>query len=167
MEKKRIKQWGKIKLFETSCCGIPAYPSAHKSLSLIKALMETDEPVKQLNIKEKPMQIKKEVEETVAPVEAPVEVKEEAKPEEEVKPEAETPEETVAAESEVSEKKANVDLTKALTDALVKAIGIASTERGLVATEKVDLQEEVSKKSMGELAVGMGMFKVDSSERVF
>jgi len=160
IEKKRVKQWGKIRLFETSCCGIPAYPSAHKSYSLIKALTTADlygeEPSDQLNIKENQnMPEEKVATEPEKPVEAPeaeAEKPAEAKPE----VEAEKPAE------EVTEKAINVEsMTTILAKALTIAIEKSATQRGLVSPEeKVEsMREELSKKSMGELAIGMGLFK--------
>lgn len=156
-KKKRIKLWGRINLFETSCVGLPMYPAAHKSYSLVKVLMETEspeEPSDQLNIKENQMP-----EENVDKPEGEAEAKpEEAKPE--VKPEEAKPEEAEAKpEGEESTDK-SIDMTDMLTKALLKAINQAEVQRGLVSPEeKVEKMQEVLKtKSLGELAIMQGLF---------
>jgi len=167
-KKRRIKLWGRINLFETSCVGLPMYPAAHKSFSLIKALTETDlspeEPSDQLNIKEDQMP------EEENKVDAP-EGEAEAKPEEETEsaPEegAEKPEEgaeDAKPEEETTEKAISVEsMTDVLAKALTKAINEAEVKSGLVSPEqKVEkMQEILKKKSLGELAVMQGLFKVD------
>jgi len=158
MKKKRIKQWGKIKLFETSCCGIPIYPAAHKSYSLLKALTETsEEPSEnQLNIKEDQMP-----EEEKAPEEN-VEAKESEEKSEETEEKSE--EKSEADTKPEGEKAISVEsITNVLAKALTKAINEAEIKRGLVSPEqKVEkMQEILKKKSLGELAVMQGLFKVD------
>ena len=141
----KIKQWGRIKLWETSCCGIPMYPSAHKSYSLIKALTESnleDEPSDKLNLEEKPM------------------------PEEEEKQEVEEPKEEVSEEIEVKSKRPvtnGVDaemMTGILTKAIVQAIQEAEAKRGLAASDNTleDMQKTLKQKSLGELAIMQGLF---------
>ena len=150
---RKIKEWGKIKLWETSCCGIPMYPKAHKSYSLIKALTETASPEQsdELNKKENQMTEEKTDEE---------------------KPEAETPEEPKAEAEEKPEEKAEAKpeepivnsadkMTGILTKAIVQAIKEAGADnRGLVSNEqKVEMmQESLKKKSLGELAMMNGLF---------
>ena len=140
---KKIKQWGKIRLWETSCCGIPMYPESHKSYSLIKALTETeleDEPSDKLNLEEKPMP----------------EEKEEAK-------EAEEPKETPEPEKPEEPKVENPDIksmTDILANAIKKAIQESEVKRGLSPEENVQKMEEtLKKKSLGELAIMQGLFK--------
>ena len=99
MKKKLVKEWGKIKLLETSAVGIPMYPDAHKSHSnsWVKALRET-EPKDELNKGESPMEEDK-------PEEGEYESKEVSETAEESKPEeSETKEETETAEEAVDEK---------------------------------------------------------------
>ncbi len=136
MEKKKIKVWGKIKLFEASCCGLPVYPMAHKSYSLIKALslIKSDE----LNTKENQM---------------PENEEEKAKAEAEAK----------AKSEEDAEKEKVASMTSILANALTKAINEAEVKRGLVTPEQnVEKMQEVLKtKSLGELAIMQGIFKHD------
>ncbi len=166
MEKKRIKVWGKIKLFETSCCGIPVYPMAHKSFSLIKALslIKSDE----LNTKENQMPEDKPEETPDAPDKP--EDKPEDKPAEPDKPE-DTPEDKPEDKPDApedkpdeSEKSISVEnMTTILANALTKAINEAEVKRGLVSPEEnVEKMQEVLKtKSLGELAIMQGIFKTD------
>jgi len=143
--KRKVKVWNKIKLYETSVVGIPAYPDAHasvESFSLVKALSnaslkgfveEANEISNaQLNLGEVKNTMEKETE----------------------KQEVTT--------SEVSEKDAkaepkSVDMSevvaKAIKDGLKEAMEKLETERGLVA------KQEVKQKSIGEMALDMGLFK--------
>jgi len=96
--KKLKRVWGKIKLLETSAVGIPVYPYAHKSYSLVKALRETEELVSdELNLEKSPMEEGEKPEES----EDKPEESEEETPESEVS-EPEKPEK--AEESEEEEK---------------------------------------------------------------
>jgi len=160
---KKIKQWGKIKLWETSCCGIPMYPAAHKSYSLIKALTETDlsledESSDELNKEENQMPEEETV--TEAPEEEPKteEIKEESEKEE-------TKEESEIEEKSEEPKVSSVDskqMTEVLTKAIVDAIQKAETKRGLSPEENTEkVQETLKKKSLGELAMMQGLFKSD------
>ena len=164
IKKKLVKEWGKIKLLETSAVGIPAYPDAHKSKSnsLVKVLAET-EPEDELNKGESPMEEDK-------PVEGESESKEvsepEAKPEAETPEAAETPAETPAedAPEAVEDKKgmSKEDMMDVMTKGFQAAIKASSTPRGLVALE-VDkaekMQEKVKSMSLGELAIMNGIAK--------
>ncbi len=169
MEKKKIKVWGKIKLFETSCCGIPTYSMAHKSFSLIKALslIKSDE----LNIKEKTMP---ENEEEKAKAEAEAKAKEEAeakaKEETELAEKAEAEDKAKAeaeakakSDEEDAEKEKVASMTSILANALTKAINEAEVKRGLVSPEKdlEKMQEVLKTKSLGELAIMQGIFKTE------
>ena len=171
------KVWKRINIWEVSACGIPMYPKAHKSFSLVKALQESEDLVSdELNEGEKPMEDSEKPEEEKTegsedsgsesekpeeekPAEAPAEAAAEAPA---VKP-GEAPEE--AKEGEESE--GGVDKSaKVLQDAIVKgfriAIKEAQTERGLVSEEKSvqeKMGEELKKKSIGELAVMSGLFQ--------
>jgi len=155
---KKVKVWGKIKLWETSCCGIPIYPYAHKSqdsFSLIKALRETAEPSDELNLGEKPMDEtekseEKSEEKTEESGEAEAEKTEEATGEEEAEKSEEPAEKSVAV-------KEVVDM---MAKAFKQAIAESKVERGLIAQE-VEMKEELSKKSLGELAMMNGLFKSD------
>ena len=143
--KRKVKVWNKIKLYETSVVGIPAYPDAHasvESFSLVKALSnaslkgfveEANEISNaQLNLGEVKNTMEKETE----------------------KQEVTT--------SEVSEKDAKAEpkvvdmsevVAKAIKDGLKEAMEKLETERGLVA------KQEVKQKSIGEMALDMGLFK--------
>ncbi len=149
-KKKKIKIWGKIKLFETSAVGIAAYPDAHLSMnefSLVKALSELDE---ELNIGENTKMVEEPEKEIVESPQEPAQ--EEPKPEpakEEPKPEE--------PEAEKSKPITLEDIQKTVADGMEKALKNAGTERGLVLTEK-EVREELKTKSMGELAIGCGLF---------
>jgi len=163
--KKRTKVWGKIKLWETSCCGIPMYPAAHKSYSLIKALTETEISEKQsdeLNLEKKPKM--PEETENVESEEKSEESEEEAKPEEEEKSEEgeESKEESEEKSEEEAAKSISAEnMTGILADALKKAINETESQRGLVSPEaQVEkMQEDLKTKSLGELALMQGLFK--------
>jgi len=163
--KKLKKLWGKINLLETSAVGIPVYPSAHKSyFSLVKALSEMGEQAlvgDELNLETKKME-GEESAESKEPEEKPEEEsKEESKePEEkaEESSESKSEETTETTETEEKEPEKKSISTEDLT-AIIKAVkeGL-KPERGLV-EEKVDVQKELKKKSIGELAVMCGLFK--------
>jgi len=153
----KIKQWGRIKLWETSCCGIPMYPAAHKSYSLIKALTEAnleDEPSDKLNM-EKNQMPEEEKQEAEEPKEEPkAETPEEAEKSEEPEEKAEEePEEPIANSVKV--------MTDILAKALTKAIDNAEGKRGLLSDEQTaeKVEETLKEKSIGELAVMSGLFK--------
>jgi len=152
--KKKIKIWGKIKLFETSAVGIASYPDAHLSseCSLIKALSRAGE---QLN-KEK---------ETIMPEEEKKaeESQETQEPESEAKePEAEAEAEKPEAEAEEPAKDSKPvtlkDVQEVFSKSLKEALKGSETPRGLVMTEK-EVKDELSTKSVGELAMMTGLFK--------
>jgi len=157
---KKIKQWGKIKLWETSCCGIPMYPEAHKSYSLIKALTEADledEPSDKLNMEKNQMPEEEKAEEPKEEPEAETPEEPEKSEEPEEKPE-EKPEEP-KVEASVNTK----NMTDILAKAITQAISNAEVKRGLVSPEEniEKVQEALKKKSLGELAMMQGLFKSD------
>jgi len=153
MAKKKIRVWGKIRLFEASAVGIAAYPDAHLSardFSLCKALHHT-----QINKKEEEM-----AEEEQTTQEAPQETTEEPKET------SETSEESSEETSEVSEKETTEESTEteksisddklvsALTKAFKEAIKDLEPKRGLVSKEE-NVKDTISKMSTGELALSM------------
>ena len=150
MKKKKIKLWGKIKLFETSAVGIASYPDAHLSaneFSLVKALSESDV---ELNIGDTIM-----VEEPKK-VETPESVLEEQETSTETEKSVE-PEKPEEQEAEKSKLPTLEDIQKAVSNGIKTALEKSGTERGLVPTEK-QIREELKTKSMGELAIGCGLF---------
>jgi len=168
IKKKLVKEWGKIKLLETSAVGIPAYPDAHKSLnSLVKALSET-EPEDELNKGESPMEEDKPEEgESESKVS---ETAEEAEPESAEEEETETEEvaETTKTDEEstetVEDKKgmSKKDMLDMMTKGFQAAIKASGTARGLVAPEvskAKEMQETVKNMSLGELAIMNGIGK--------
>ncbi len=163
-KKKKIKIWGKIKLYETSAVGIAAYPDAHlsaDSFSLIKALSESGD---QLNLEiddimEKDENVQDESEEEVkAREEAEAKAKEEA--DAKAKEEADKAEAEAKAKEEAEKSKPLTidDLQKVVDGAMEKAMKGSETERGLVLTEDEALKE-LKDKSIGELAMMGGLFK--------
>ena len=158
--KRKIKVWNKIRLYETSVVGIPAYPDAHasvESFSLIKALSNASlkgfakesEKINeaQLNTGE----VKNTMEET--------ENKEESKVSEEVEaPEAEAVAEEAPAEApaeESSEEKSAdmaATIAKAIKAGIKDGIKELETERGLVG------KQVIAEKSLGEMAMDKGLF---------
>ena len=157
------KVWKKINIWEVSACGIPMYPKAHKSYSLVKALQESEGLVSdELNEEEKPMEDSEEEKSEEDSGSESEETSEENPAEETPEAPAEAPEEK--PEGEESE---DVDKSaKVLQDAIVKgfriAIKEAQTERGLISPEKSlqeKMGEELKKKSIGELAVMSGLFR--------
>lgn len=167
------KVWKKINIWEVSACGIPMYPKAHKSFSLVKALQESEDLVSdELNEEEKPMEDSEKPEEKSEGEEdsgSESETSEEKPAEESAEAPAvepgEAPEETKEGEESEEAKKSIDGDAKILQDAIVKgfriAIKEASTERGLVSEEKSlqeKMSEELKTKSIGELAVMSGLF---------
>jgi hypothetical protein len=140
---KRVKIWNKIKLYETSAVGIPAYPDAHASagsFSLVKALsnaslkgfVEEGEEISddQLNLTEE-----KETMEENSQVEKVAEVK-------------------VEKTETALEKSVDMSLiVKAIKDGLKDGLKELETERGLV-----EKQAPTAVKSIGELAMERGLF---------
>ena len=155
-KKKKIKIWGKIKLFETSAVGIAAYPDAHlsaNSFSLIKALSESSD---QLNGETDIMKKDEEVETPEEPKPEEPEKKEEPEAPKEPEKEPEKPEEP--KEPEKAGPLTIDDLQKVVDKAMEKAMKGSETERGLVFTEDEALKE-LKDKSIGELAMMGGLFK--------
>jgi len=160
------KVWKKINIWEVSACGIPMYPKAHKSFSLVKALQETEDLVSdELNVEEKPME---DSEEKTEDSESESEETSEATEEKSEEAKEETPAEAPAEEAKPEEKPEGEaeKSAKILQDAIVKgfktAIKEAQTDRGLVAPAKSiqeQMSEELKKKSIGELAVMSGLFQ--------
>jgi hypothetical protein len=139
---KKVKVWGKIKLYETSVVGIPAYPDAHLStnkFSLTKALSELGD---ELNL-----------EETTMP---------EEKTQAESQPSLDSEETTPVGSEEAKEEKQAVPLTQEdvsaiVTKAVKEALKSAETERGLIDKEK-SIKDKLKNKSLGEMAIMQGLF---------
>ncbi len=143
--KRRVKVWNKIRLYETSAVGIPAYPDAHASVdsfSLVKALsnaslkgfVEESEVIGD-TIKFKTEELKETmVEEISQSSTAPVAEKA-----------AEVKTEKSVDMSEV--------IAKAIKEGLKEGLKELETERGLV-----EKQAPSKVKSLGELAMETGLF---------
>jgi len=159
--KRKIKIWNKIRLYETSAVGIPAYPDAHfnTSFSLIKAISnaslkgfveETEEigtiklnteEIETMEEKSQSEEIKKQETETVE------EKSEESKETEEAEAEKEPAGDETEKKSDISEM-----IAKAIKDGIKDGIKEFEAERGLV--EK----QIPTEKSLGELAIKQGLF---------
>jgi len=154
--KKKVRVWGKIKLFETSVVGVPAYPNAHMSTScsLIKALtnhsLAGDEQLNGKNSQEMETEETKEVETE----ETKEEVVEESTEEEPAK------ESTEEAPAE-TEKSISTSIAKAIKEGLAKGFKDLQKERGLVSKDNSQKKAEDTVKSMsaGQLLVDGGLFK--------
>jgi len=151
MEKKRVKVWGKLRLYEASAVGIPSYPDAkYVSFSLIKALTnagfrnELEEMGEtQLNLEEKEETMETgqiESQKSISTEEVEEESTEEVEEEEE-EPKTEKQPDT------------NDLIAKAIKDGIKEALKELETERGLV-----DKGKSLKEKSLGELAMDMGLF---------
>lgn len=160
-EKRRVKVWGKMNLYETSVVGIPAYPDAHastQSFSLIKA-------VSNASFKPKPVDAEKAeigqvgfVEEMAKIDENQLNLKGEEKTMSEENVQAEKSESPVIEKSVVeTEKAVAMDasmITKMIKEGIQEGLKEMEAERGLVSKEKekspADLVKEMS---TGELAI--------------
>jgi hypothetical protein len=158
--KRRVKVWNKIKLYETSAVGIPAYPDAHasvESFSLVKALsnaslkgfVEETEAITTDTIKSLEEENNKET--TMEKQSQSVEIAKEEAVVEEVKTEA------VAEEPKAEETEKQVDMSetiaKAIKEGIKDTLKELETERGLVAKA-----EPARVKSLGEIAIEGGLF---------
>ncbi|HUU86747.1 MAG TPA: hypothetical protein VMX17_03245 [Candidatus Glassbacteria bacterium] len=158
--KRKIKVWNKIRLYEASVVGIPAYPDAHNSVesfSLVKALsnaslkrttgfVEEGEDVSdELNLEEK---------ETMEEKGQAAEIKKQEEPKVEEKEKSET--ETEEPTKEEAEKKSDMNdvIAKAIKDGIKDGLKELETERGLVEKQIPTV------KSLGELAIDKGLFVI-------
>ena len=141
--KRKIKVWGKLKLYEASAVGIPAYPDAHanaSSFSLIKSLSdaslkrktdfaeETEDMGDELNLMEEKETMVEE------------EMKDISKIDDKVTKDAEEEKKTDVSEM----------IAKAIKEGIKELI---EAERGLVA------QQPIKTKSLGEMAIEQGLFR--------
>ncbi len=158
MEKKKIKIWGKINLYETSVVGIPAYPDAHlsaDSFSLIKALSESGD---ELNKEKEMIMPEDEVEETAEESQEPAQTEPAKEPEAEAEPEKPAEAEEPKADSEKDAKPVTLkDVQEVFAKSLKEALKGSETPRGLVMTEK-EVKDKLAEKSIGELAMMQGLF---------
>lgn len=149
--KRKIRVHGKVKLYETSAVGLPAYPDAHASVdsfSLIKTLSNASlrtgfvEEGENIEEAETPQLNLEEKEAMVENTESVPETTEKKVDETEKKVETET--------------KANVpsDIAKAIADGIKAGFKELETERGLVEKQKP------VKKSLGEMAIEQGLFVI-------
>ena len=188
MKEKLVKKiYKKMNIWEVSACGIPMYPKAHKSYSLVKALTESEEPVlvsEELNKENDSMgeeETKPEGEEEKKPEgeeETPGETESEAKPEETEASDVETteakPEEAKSAKTPLISKKVETQLATLINQkvenqmsilmekAFTQALKESQVPRGFVETEadiQKAMQEKLKDMSAGELAVACGLFK--------
>ncbi len=173
-KKKKIREFGYVDLFETSCCGLPSYADAHKSFSLVKSLKDVfpDLVGDQLNFKENnPMVDENQTEDASNPEEKTETSEEKSEESEEKSEESEEKSEEKAEESEEkSEDKAASFSPKDMTEMMAKAIsegiskGMAAiqTNPGLIDKSPAEKQKEFMKSvSIGELAAkAFGMDKI-------
>lgn len=163
--KKLVKEWGKIRLLETSAVGIPVYPNAFfHSYSLIKALSSMDMPDSdKLNLEENSMESEEPEEKEEVESEDSGETESEEKTETEEKPEEKPEEKEPEEESNGVEKSVNFqNLQTLIAKGFKQAIEESTIQRGLIQTEvdtKVEMQKALKKMSIGELAVRCGLFK--------
>lgn len=142
--KRKIKVWGKLRLYETSAVGIPAYPDAHASISsfsLIKALTsskfrgktdfvgETEDMGEQLNLEEEKETMEEQSQEKSIQVETETEIEE-------------------------TKKVDLLEIVKAIKEALKDGLEELETERGFVEKQTPKV------KSLGELAIEQGLFVI-------
>jgi hypothetical protein len=178
MAKRKVKVYGRLRLFETSCVGIPAYPDAHMSsdsFSLTKSVSKSfgslemsdsgDDKItkfkEETQMEENTEVVKADVAETKETVveTAKSDVVAEVKETEvtEVKQESVEVEKQVEAETvksvEVETKSVTADdIMKSLKDNIKEVLKEIEVERGLVA------QAVPKAKSIGELAMECGLF---------
>ena len=138
--KRKIKVWGKLKIYEASAVGIPAYPDAHASInsfSLIKSLStkkfvdETEDIGDKLNLNLEEEEIMTEEEQKSASNEV----------------ETKTVDTKVEEKTDISE-----IIAKAIKEGIKDGLKELETQRGFVEqTQRV--------KSLGEIAMEQGLFK--------
>jgi len=163
-EKKLIRVWGRIRILETSAVGIPVYPAAHKSFSLIKALRETEEPIgEQLNTEGKMTEEESEKTDDSGLSESETtETKEETEESASEEKSEESKEESKDEDESVEKSIGPNEIAEAIKKGVMAAVKEAQTQRGFVEPE-VDVQkqikEELDKKSIGELAIMSGLFQ--------
>lgn len=155
MRYKRVKVYDLIELMEVSPVGIPSYPDA-VNRSLIKSLNAYERPeLEKLNYNTKTEIMEKQ---EVAIEEKPEEATTEPKPEEEKTPEEtkeETPEEPKEeAKEEATEEEVKESVASLLKEILKDELKKLKSERGLVDKKKM------TEKSIGELAIESGLFKI-------
>jgi len=168
MAKKRIKVWGKMNLYETSCVGIPAYPDAHASadsFSLIKSLTnaslkgfaEENEEIggEQLNLQGGNKETMEEESQTVEEPKAEEVVEEEvAEKSAEPEPTEEAVEEPKTEETEKSTDMSEM-IAKAIKDGIKDGIKELEVERGVI-----ENKQPAREKSVGEMAIEQGLFVI-------
>lgn len=141
--KRKIKVHGKIKIFETSAVGIPAYPNAHASaedFSLIKsaksAFVDEVEDIPYQNVAAEKSPHNQEVKNNMSEQEKSASISE-------------------VKETKEIAKSVDMDALKSvLIEAVKTGLKEAQTERGLVSTE-----EKLKAKSLGEALLDSGVFK--------
>jgi len=152
MAKRKIKIYGKIKLFETSAVGIAAYPDAHLSIdsfSLCKALSNAVlTGVDELNLNKE--EIKMSETETDKPEIAESESTTEIKPEDKSEDEKPVEEKLEETEKNITSK----DVESIVKSAIKEALKEMKPERGLIAKEK-SAEEIVKSVPTGALAIEM------------
>lgn len=151
--RRKVKVWNKIRLYETSAVGIPAYPDAHasaSSFSLVKALSnaslrgDTGFVEESEDMSDTIKSMEEEMKETMEEKSQTAEVPEVTKKAEVVETKAEV----------VTEKKEDMSeaIAKAIREGIKEGIKEFETERGLVEKQTPKV------KSLGEMAIDQGLF---------
>ena len=166
--KRKIKVWGKLRLYEASAVGIPAYPDAHanaSSFSLIKSLSnislrrktdfveETEDMGDELNLmEEKETMVEEEMKDIPKTEDKATEDKATEDKATEDKATEDKATEDKATEDVKEEKKTDVSemIAKAVKEGIKELI---EAERGLV------VQQPIKTKSLGEMAIEQGLFR--------
>lgn len=143
----------KVNIFEGSAVGIPAYADAHfctGDFDLVKALSSYSIPVRRAEIPSNT----KMAEEELTP---------QSTEESEDTSEEETTEEDEDTVEEQSEEQKSFTLSESDLKSLISGVvsEAIKSQRGLIDEKSAEekLKEEISKKSVGELAMQMGFFK--------
>lgn len=149
--KRRVKVWNKIRLYETSAVGIPAYPDAHAAVgtfSLVKALSNANLRPNSGFVEEKAV-----IGDTIKSTEEKKETMEENTSQavevaKAVETKVEATKTVEADKSDMSEM-----IAKAIKDGIKDGLKELEVERGVVEKAKAPVN-----KSLGEMAMEKGLF---------
>ena len=168
INKKKIREFGYVELFETSVVGLPAYPFAHKSPSFVKSLGDLfpDLVGDELNFKEKNPMVDEN--QTQDASETPKESEEGSKEGSEESEESKDSDETEESSEDSEDKAANFSpqamtemMAKAISEGIAKGMAAIQTTPGLIDKSPAERQKELLKNAdIGELAASaFGMDK--------
>jgi len=177
-KKKKIREFGYVDLFETSCCGLPSYVDAHKSFSLVKSLgkLFPDLVSDELNFKEKNPMVDENQTEDASNPEGTEDSKDSEADKAEGKEGSEESKESKDSEADKAEGKEGSEdkaasfspkvmtemMAKAISDGIAKGMAAIQTNPGLIDKSPAEKQKELLKRaSIGELAANVfGMDKI-------